>query len=419
MKRIPRLGPGLLVTAAFIGPGTVTTASKAGASAGVALIWAVVFSVVAAIVLQEMAARLGMVARKSLGEAATDLQIKHQGFDKIARCIIGGLILAAIAYGNAAYQTGNLTGAAAGIESLLPADQENSQLIQRLLVVVMIVIAGAILFIGQYRWIERSLVGLVIIMSCLFVVTAFLARPNLTEIIGKGLVPNIPKGELSTVIGLIGTTVVPYNLFLHSQSVQERWKEMNSASLREARWDTVLSIGLGGIITAAIVIASASAFYPDNSSAADSVDNLARQLQPTVGSNARWMFALGLLAAGLTSSITAPLAAAYATCGVLRWKMDAKSLHFRAIWLSVLLFGGFAAFLGSDRPVQIIRAAQVANGLLLPGLAVILLWTVNRSKLMGNYRNGWIANCIAIAIVLFISVLTLRKLGLAILSWLG
>lgn len=417
VRRIPRLGPGLLVTAAFIGPGTVTTASRAGASAGFALLWAVIFSVVAAVVLQEMSARLGLVARKSLGEAATDLDLPEGPAKTVCRFIIGGLILAAIAFGNAAYQTGNLAGAAGGVLSILPDNDLNPQLVQGLLVLTMVILAGAILFIGKYRWIERILIAMVITMSLLFMITAILARPDFSAILSGTFRPSMTKDQVTTVIGLIGTTVVPYNLFLHSQSVQERWKSTTPETMTESRLDTAVSIGLGGIVTAAIVIASAAAFFPNKSSGSESIGEMARQLEPTVGPAARWLFGLGLMAAGLTSSITAPLAAAYATCGVLRWKIDAKSTRFRAIWISVLVIGGVVAFIGSKQPVAVIRTAQVANGLLLPGLALLLIWTVNRTRLMGQYKNGPITNGIAGVVVFVISSLTLYKLATAIMSW--
>ncbi len=203
-------GPGLLVAAAFIGPGTIVTASRAGASYGTALLWAVVFSAVATAVLQEMAARVGLVTRKGLSEA-----IRGSFSQPVLRFLALGLIAVAITLGNAAYETGNLLGASLGLEIL-------SGISPRLWAIVVAVAAVALLFSGAYRMIQRVLVALVVLMSFVFLVTAILVDPSLGEL-GRGLVPSVPDGSLLTIIALIGTTVVPYNLFLHASTVQEKW----------------------------------------------------------------------------------------------------------------------------------------------------------------------------------------------------
>ena len=392
-ERLRNLGPGLLVTAAFIGPGTVTTASVAGTGFGFALLWAVLFAIFATIVLQEMAARLGVVSREGLGEA---LRTTFQ--NPLFKVLAVLLVIVALGLGNTAFEIGNITGAALGLESL-------SGVSPQLWAVVIGTASFGLLASGRYKVIERVLVALVILMSVLFVVTSVVVlRPaDIGNLLSGMFVPGIPAGSLVTVIALIGTTVVPYNLFLHASSVQEKWSESvpTRRALAESRLDTSLAIIIGGLITAAIVATAAAAFFGTGTEITDGA-TMAEQLEPLLGPAAKYAFAFGLLAAGLTSAITAPLATAYAISGVLGWERDLSSLKFRLVWAAVLVIGTILAALGQS-PVAIIVLAQAANGILLPVIAIFLLVVMNRSDLLGEYRNGPATNVLGIAVVLIAS----------------
>ena len=378
-------GPGLLVAAAFIGPGTIVTASRAGASYGAALLWAVVFSAVATAVLQEMAARLGLVSRKGLSEA-----IRESFSQPVLRFLTLGLVAVAITLGNAAYETGNLLGASLGLEIL-------SGISPRLWAIVIAVAALALLWSGAYRMIQRVLIALVVLMSFVFLVTAILVEPSLGEL-GRGLVPSVPEGSLLTVIALIGTTVVPYNLFLHASTVQEKWAAdmKTDEALAQSRWDTLLSVGLGGLVTIAILV-NATPFDD-----ASSLSAIASQLEPLFGEWAGAFFGLGLFAAGLTSSITAPLAASYAMSGALGWERDLKSPRFRAVVAFVVLTGLVLALVGRS-PTEAIVLAQAANGLLLPLIAIFLIVVVNDGAIMGKFKNRPLQNLLGVLVVLVVT----------------
>lgn len=397
-KRLKNLGPGLLVAAAFVGPGTVTTASVAGASTGYALLWALVFSIIATMVLQEMSARLGIVSREGLGEAL------RTTFDNVAVKVIAvALVVAAITIGAAAFQTGNITGAALGLETI-------SGISPSVWAVTVGVVAFILLASGAYRLIERVLVALVIIMSVVFLFTAIIVRPNVGDILAGVFAPGIPSGSLVTVVALIGTTVVTYNFFLHASSVQEKWPESvpTGQALTESRFDTIASIALGGLITLAIIVTGAAAFFGTNTKIEDA-GQMAQQLEPLLGPAAKIFFAIGLFSAGLTSSITAPLAAAYATSGAFGWGRDLRSWRFRAVWIVVLVFGTTLAALGTS-PVQIIIFAQAANGILLPLIAIFLLIIMNRNDLLGDFKNGIVGNVLGVAVVLVATGLGVRTL---------
>jgi manganese transport protein len=398
MKWRISLGPGLLVTAAFVGPGTVTTASVAGARFGYALLWALLFSVLATIILQEMSARLGLVTRAGLGEA-----LRTAFVSPTLRWFSVALVVVAIAFGNAAFETGNITGAAMGLEALTEVPRP--------------VWAGgvglaafALLGLGGYRVVEKLLIVLVLFMSVAFVATAIIVRPEVTEVLRGMLIPRIQPGSLLTIVALVGTTVVPYNLFLHASIVREKWSEQLPVdeALRRSRVDTVLSIALGGLVTLAIVVTAAACF--ELGTVIDSAARMAEQLEPLLGRSARWCFALGLFAAGLTSAITAPLAAAYATAGALGWRPERTSWRFRAIWAGVIVVGMVLAMLGR-RPVAAIVLAQAANGVLLPIIAVFLLVVVNRRELLRAHTNRALSNALGTLVVLVVAGLGLFQIG--------
>jgi manganese transport protein len=386
-SRAIRFGPGLLITAAFIGPGTVTTATLAGARFGYALLWALVFSVAATIVLQEMSARIGAVCRCGLGEA-----IRQSMRSRWARGASIVLVIAAIALGNAAYQMGNIQGAALGLGSLLPIPH-------RAWVLLVGGAAAALLATETYRAIQRVLVALVALMSIVFVVTATQVRPAWGELLHGAVVPTADGASLLTVTALIGTTVVPYNLFLHAAAVRDSLAsdEPPESALRRVRWDAVMAISLGGLITGAIIV-TAAAFFGRGEQFSTAGD-MARHLEPVLGVAAKYFFALGLFAAGLTSAVTAPLAAAYATTGVLGIAGGLKNKYFRAVWVAIVIVGTTLAYF-SLNPVQAIVFAQVANAVLLPIIAVLCLLMANRADLLGRYRNGWKANFAGAAVVL-------------------
>lgn len=387
LKRLKNLGPGLLVTAAFIGPGTVTTASVSGANFGFALLWVIIYSIIATIILQEMTCRLGIVSRAGLGEA-----LRTSFRNPVLSVLAGFLVIAAIAFGNAAFETGNIIGASIGLAAL-------TGLSPKLWSIIVGSCAFLLLASGAYKIIERALIGLVILMSLVFVITAIIVKPNIGHVFQGLFIPSIPDGALIATIALIGTTVVPYNLFLHASSVQEKWSHSipKSQALAESRFDTVLSISLGGIITLAIVATAAQAFFSQGIEIKNA-GTMANQLEPLLGAGAKYFFAIGLFSAGLTSAITAPLAAAYATAGVLGWEKNLKSNKFRATWAIIILIGTVLAILGRS-PIAAIIFAQAANGILLPLVAVFLLVVMNRSGLLHEYKNGIIANILGIVVV--------------------
>ena len=392
-----RFGPGLLVTAAFIGPGSIATASAAGANFGFVLLWALVFSLAATTVLQEMAARLGLVSGEGLSQA---LRTTFQN-PIISRCAVI-LVVAAIGLGNAAYEAGNISGAAMGLQSL-------TDIPLWICAVFIGSVGAALLGTGAYRFMEALLILLVVIMSGVFVFTMLMIDVDVSALLSGVFTPSMPTGSAMTVIALIGTTVVPYNLFLHANLVQKKWRGVPTRqAIAESRTDTIVSIGLGGLITLAVVSTSAVAFFQTGEQF--SATSLATQLEPVLGSSANAFFAFGLLAAGLTSAITAPLAAGFAVSGALGWSTDFSDRRFRAICMSVLVIGTVFSAVGT-KPIAAILVAQAANGLLLPVTAVFLLIIMNRKDLLGEYRNSFVSNILGVAVVITVTGLGLFNIA--------
>lgn len=387
-KWFKNIGPGPLVAAAFIGPGTVTVCTLAGVNFGFALLWAMGLSIMATIVLQEMSARLGIITQKGLSEV-----IRTEIKNPIIKGFVILLILSAIVIGNAAYEAGNISGGVLGLETIVGNPFLSiAGFNLNVLSITIGLIAFIVLYIGNYKVLEKVLVSLVILMSLAFLLTAIITKPDLSAILSGLFIPKVSEENLLTIIGLIGTTVVPYNLFLHASLVKEKWH--HESDLKFARKDTIIAVALGGIVSMCIIISAAAIETQNISSAAD----LAKGLEPLFGSYAKYFLAIGLFAAGITSAITAPLAAAFVATGCLGWSTSMKSKQFKAVWMFILGLGVLFSSIGF-KSIEIIKFAQITNGLLLPIIAAFLLWVMNKSSILGRYKNTVVQNCIGIVIL--------------------
>jgi manganese transport protein len=373
-----------VIPAAFIGPGTVTTCSKAGAGFGLSLLWALTFSTLATFILQEAAARITVASGKSLGEI---IALKYRGRNANW---LKMMLFGAVAFGCAAYQAGNILGAVSGLMLLTDVPQA-------VLVTGLGLLAAALLWLGSIRAIANVLAGVVFLMGIAFLVVAFQANAAPAEMLAGAVMPAFPDNSELLIIGLVGTTVVPYNLFLASGLSKGQ-------SISEMRWGVGLAVLIGGLISMAILLTGTQ--VPGEFS----FQNLSQALANGLGPWAEALFGIGLFAAGASSSVTAPLAAAI-TGQTIFGKNDEKWSHrskpFRVVW-AVVLFTGLAFGLTDVKPIPAIIAAQAINGVLLPVVAVFLLLAVNDRRLLpGKFVNktGW-------NVVMGIVVLAAAGLGL-------
>ena len=392
MKWFRDIGPGALIAAAFIGPGTVTLCTIAGASFGYSLIWAILLSTFSTIVLQEMSLRIGLITKMNLAEVIR-INIKSKFINRLFLL----LIICSILIGNAAYEAGNITGASLGISAIL-----NSESINYIPIFIGL-IAFIILYQGNYKILERFLVILVLIMSISFFITAIMTKPNIESLLNGILSPELNSTNIMVVLGLVGTTVVPYNLFLHSSLVSEKWGSSNK--LKVARFESFFSILIGGLISLSIIITAASV----NNKDVNGVIDLAKGLEPLYGKFAIYFLGIGLFASGITSSITAPLAAAYVAKSCFDWDDSLKSQKFRAIWI-IILSSGVIASMVELNPIEIIKFAQFSNSLLLPIIAIILLWLINNKSIISQRYRYKFQNILGSIIVILSIILGAKGL---------
>lgn len=393
MRRLLAILAGSVVAAAFLGPGTVTTAARAGTDHGYRLLWTLVFATLACLVLQEASARLTIVSGHNLGEA-----LRRRYRHGVGAVLLLGLILGAIVVGCAAYQAGNILG---GVEGASLA----TGLPRPLLTTLTAAAAGLLLWLGSTRVVVSVLGLLVAVMGAAFLLTGVLLEPSAGAVVSGLLRPTLPAGGGLLALGLVGTTVVPYNLFLGSGIARGQ-------QLGEARLGLVVAIVTGGVISMAVVVVGAAL------EGAFSYQALGQVLAAELGGWAAQLFAAGLFAAGFSSAVTAPLAAAITARSLFaagpddaRW--SAGGWRYRGVWLAVLASGAFFGFTGI-RPVPAIILAQATNGLLLPVVAVFLWRVMNDRELMGAAANGVRANLVMAAVVAVSVVLGGRGLWRAL-----
>ena len=384
MQRILQILFWSVIVAAFIGPGTVTTAASAGANFGYALLWALLFSTLGCLVLQEASARVTVMSGKNLGQA---IRARYQG--GAAGITVMLLVLGAIVLGCAAYQAGNILGSVAGATL-------GTGLPPRMLTLFIGLVSGLLLYFGTTKIVARCLGGIVALMGITFLVTAFLIKPPMGPLLKGLFLPGIPKDSGFLVLGLIGTTVVPYNLFLGSGIARGQ-------KLKELRFGLSVAVLLGGIISMGVLIVGTAI------SGSFTYEALSETLSVELGSWAGLFFAIGLFAAGFTSAVTAPLAAAITARGLFDSESSPhwheRSWRYRCVWLGVLGTGLFFGLI-DVRPIPAIILAQALNGILLPFVAVFLFLVINDRSLMGDqglnrlFSNICMGMVVAITIVL-------------------
>ncbi|MBJ23853.1 MAG: manganese transporter [Euryarchaeota archaeon] len=401
INKLKNLGPGIIITSAFIGPGTVTICTLAGINYGYSLIWCIIFSILATCYLQEISSRLGIISRKGLSEILIDID------NTLIRRIIIGIIFLSLFVGNAAYESGNISGTVMGLETFIGSI--DISLLNYKINFIPIIIGSFLAIIignGSYKFFEKVLVFLVFTMSITFVLVAIISTPSIEDLL-SGLKPDVTESNFIYVVGLIGTTVVPYNLFLHSYVAKKKW--VTKKDYKTSVFDTVLSIVIGGIISLSIIITAASSQISINQNEIKNAVDLGTQLSPTLGSFSKYFISIGLFCAGITSSITAPIATSYALSGIFKYKAEWSDKVFKRVAYIIIIIGVVFSSINYN-PILVIKLAQFVNGLFLPFIAIFLIWSVNKRNIMGNYVNSKFYNLLGILIVLISVVISYRSL---------
>ncbi len=362
-----------LIAAAFIGPGTVTTAIAAGAAFDLQLAWVLGFSILACIILHETAARITIASGKDLST------IIFEGRNKIpAMMVVGSVVL-----GCMAYQSGNIAGAAQGIEIL--------GVKSGVWFPVLLSLTGLFIFLrGGQRFLGGFMTLLVLVMVGAFALMSF------KILSGSALnwVPGMPPGSELISIGLLGTTIVPYNLFLGSRLG-------HGQTLSGMRKGLITSIIIGGLISLAVMITGTSIVEMDFFLLSGSFENQIGTIGPLV-------LSIGLFAAGFTSTLTAPLGAKAAVSGATQGKIPK--------WIGALVFisGAFFASINLE-PVPLIITAQALNGMILPVIAILLFVIANNPMRMGTlYLNNWWINGLSMIVIFFTILIGVNNINAAL-----
>ncbi len=353
----------LVIAAAFIGPGTVTTAASAGANYQYQLLWALLFSTLACIVLQEAAARVSIATGDGLGGV-----IKKRFESKK----LVWFIAIAVFLGCAAYEAGNILGAISGLALIVTG------IPKAVFTIIIVLVAAAVLLIGKISTVA-NLMGLVVaIMGFAFIYAAFNIEVDSSAFLSGLLIPEINEENALLTLGLVGTTIVPYNIFLGSGLAKGQ-------TIKQMRSGMIPSIIIGGLISMAVLVVGTAL------EGQFSFSGLFNTMTDSYGAFMGFVFAIGLFAAGFTSSITAALAGAITIESASKEQSEEKSWKFQRVWIVVLLTGLVFGVI-DIKPVPVIILAQAANGFILPLLAFILWLMVNNKGLMKNYTNGMLLN---------------------------
>ena len=390
------IGPGLLVTVGFIDPGNWASNFAAGSDFGYTLLWVVTLSTVMLIVLQHNVAHLGIVTGLCLSEAA------HRYAPRwIARPILGSAVLASISTSLA-----EILGGAIALQMLVGMPIVWGALLTTVLVVVL-------LFTNSYRRIERGIIGFVSVIGLSFLYELFLVDIDWPLAARSWVVPSIPQGSLLIIMSVLGAVVMPHNLFLHSEVVQSR--EYNKGDDRSIRrllkyefYDTLFSMGVGWAINSAMILLAASTFFAQGVQV-EELQQAKSLLDPLLGNQAGTIFALALLMAGLSSTVTSGMAAGSIFAGMFGEPYHIKDIHSR---VGVLLSLGVALlviFFIND-PFQGLIISQMVLSVQLPFTVFLQVGLTSSWRVMGEYANSRWSTFVLYTIAAVVSVLNLMLL---------
>ena len=390
------IGPGLLVTVGFIDPGNWASNFAAGSDYGYALLWVITLSTVMLIVLQHNVAHLGIVTGLCLSEAATKYAPKW-----VSRPILGSAVLASISTSLA-----EILGGAIALEMLFDVPIIWGALLTAVLVTVM-------LFTNSYKRIERLIIAFVSVIGLSFLYELFLIDVDWPLAARSWVVPSIPEGSMLIIMSVLGAVVMPHNLFLHSEVVQSReYNREDEASIRKLLeyefYDTLLSMGVGWAINSAMILLAAATFFV-NRTPVEELQQAKSLLDPLLGSHAGIVFALALLMAGISSTVTSGMAAGSIFAGMFGESYHIKDIHSK---VGVLLSLGIALLIifFIDNPFQGLIVSQMMLSVQLPFTVFLQVGLTSSKRVMGIYANSRWSTFVLYSIAVVVSALNILLL---------
>lgn len=390
------IGPGLLVTVGFIDPGNWASNFAAGADFGYSLLWVITLSTIMLIVLQHNVAHLGIVTGLCLSEAATKYTPKW-----VSRPILGTAVLASISTSLA-----EILGGAIAMEMLFDIPVIWGSLLTAFFVTIM-------LFTNSYKRIERSIIAFVSVIGLSFLYELFLVDIDWPLAARSWVTPSIPEGSLLVIMSVLGAVVMPHNLFLHSEVVQSReYNKKDDASIRKLLkyefYDTLFSMGVGWAINSAMILLAAATFFA-NHIGVEELQQAKSLLEPLLGNQAATIFALALLMAGISSTVTSGMAAGSIFAGMFGESYHVKDVHSR---VGILLSLGIAlvVILFIENPFQGLIISQMILSIQLPFTIFLQVGLTSSKRVMGQYANSRWSSFVLYTMAVVVSVLNLALL---------
>ena len=393
------IGPGLLVTVGFIDPGNWASNFAAGSDYGYALLWIVTLSTVMLIILQHNVAHLGIVTGLCLSEAATRYTPRW-----VSRPVLATAVLASISTSLA-----EILGGAIALQMLFGIPVVWGAVLTTALVVIM-------LFTNSYKRIERAIIAFVSVIGLSFLYELFLVDIDWGLAARSWVVPSIPEGSMLIIMSVLGAVVMPHNLFLHSEVVQSHeYNKQSDTAIRKLLkyefYDTLLSMGIGWAINSAMILLTASTFFVTGTPV-EELQQAKSLLDPLLGNQAGIVFALALLMAGISSTVTSGMAAGSIFAGIFGESYHIKDVHSR---VGVLLSLGIALliifFIGD--PFQGLIYSQMVLSFQLPFTVFLQVGLTSSRRVMGPYANSRWSSFVLYFIATVVSLLNIMLL----LNW--
>jgi NRAMP (natural resistance-associated macrophage protein)-like metal ion transporter len=390
------LGPGFITANVDNDPGGILTYSQAGAKYGYALLWTLIPTTIALIVVQEMASRMAVAT----GRGLSDLIREEFGL----RITFFTMVVLALA------DLGNIFAEFAGIASGMGIFG-----VSRYVAVPLgAALVWYVIVKGSYKPVERILI-LFSFVYLAYPISAFFAHPDWHTAMVKTIVPEFrsDSGYVTMMVGLIGTTITPWMQFYLQASVVENGT--SKKDYRLARWDVVVGCIVTDVIAFFIVVACAATLFKSGHGEITDAAEAAIALKPFAGRFASLLFGLGLVNASLLSAAILPLATAFNVCEGLGFesgvnKRFSEAPIFYALYTFLIALGAGFVLIPKMPLFKVILLSQVANGVLIPFVLIFMLKLVNRESLMGGMRNGATANVIAVSTTVTMIVLTVMML---------
>lgn len=392
------IGPGLLVTVGFIDPGNWASNIAAGSGYGYSLLWMVTLSTVMLIILQHNAAHLGIVTGLCISEAASRYMNRT-----LKNIILWTAVAAAVATAMA-----EILGGAIALQMLFGLPIR----LGSLLILAVVLVCQ---FTNAYKRIEKLIILFVSLIGFSFLIEISMTDINWPAAVVGWVKPSFPENSMPVIMSVLGAVVMPHNLFLHSEVIQSRkWNLEDDAviqkQLKYEFRDTLFSMIIGWAINSAMILMAASTFYNGSGAQVDDLAVAGSMLTPLLGKKASVIFALALLLAGLSSSITAGMAGGTIFSGIFNKPYDIHTKETRRGVLVTMIPAALVILL-IQSPFDGLIYSQMLLGMQLPITIFTQIYLTSSRKVMGKYANS---TRLKITLWVVAGIVTLLNLGLLI-----